>query len=261
MKYLLLFILFSSYTTIYAQKAMQNGAEYTVQDSVLIPTRSGIDISATIVRKRTNFQPLPVVLFYTTYYQGKTDDFFAKLSAERNYIGIVAYARGIRSDLKEYAPYEHEGTDVYDIIDWISKQSWCNGKVGMFGGSYTGYSQWATVKHIHPALKTIVPQVAVMPGFDAPMENNVPYGNILGWANDNIYKNKLYDTGLVFEWFNSGTSFRSLDSLGNQPNPIFQKWLQHPDYDSYWQTMVPTPQEYSEINIPILSTTGYYDGS
>lgn len=261
MKYLLLFILCSSYTTIYAQTALQNGAEYTVQDSVLIPTRSGIDISATIVRKRTYFQPLPVVLFYTTYYQGKTDDFFAKLSAERDYIGIVAYARGIQSDLKEYAPYEHEGTDVYDIIDWISKQSWCNGKVGMFGGSYTGYSQWATAKHIHPALKTIVPQVAVMPGFDAPMENNVPYGNILGWANDNIYKNKLYDRGLVFEWFNSGASFRSLDSLGNQPNPIFQKWLQHPDYDSYWQAMVPTPQEYSKINIPILSTTGYYDGS
>ena len=56
----------------------------------------------------------------------------------------------------------------------------------------------------------------------------------------------------MFEWFNKGASFRSLDSLGNQPNPIFQKWLQHPDYDSYWQSMVPTPQEYAKINIPIL---------
>jgi len=183
------------------------------------------------------------------------------LSAERDYVGIVAYARGIRTDIKHYAPYENEKTDVYDIIDWVSKQSWCNGKVGMFGGSYTGYSQWATTKNIHPALKTIVPQVAVMPGFDSPMENNVPYGNILGWANDNIYKNKPYDRGLVFEWFNKGISFRSLDSLGGQPNPIFQKWLQHPAYDAYWQSMVPTPQEYSKIDIPILSTTGYYDGS
>jgi uncharacterized protein len=262
MKYLIYTIsLLITYTNVFGQQTDTSNNNYIIQDSVSIPTRCEIDISAIIVRKKTNTQPLPVVLFYTTYYQGKTDDYFAKLSADRDYIGIVAYARGIRTNLKEYAPYEHEGTDVYDIIDWISKQTWCNGKVGMYGGSYTGYSQWATLKNIHPALKTIVPQVAVMPGFDAPMENNVPYGNILGWANDNIYKNKPYDRGLVFEWFKKGSSFRSIDSLGNQPNPIFQKWLQHPDYDFYWQSMVPTPEEYSKINIPILSTTGYYDGS
>jgi hypothetical protein len=261
MRFLLTVFILTIYSTTFAQRQSQNDSIYIIRDSVLIPTKSGINISAIIVRKKENANPLPVILFYTTYYQGKTDDYFAEISADRDYVGIVAYARGIRTNIKEYAPYEHEGTDVYDIIDWISKQSWCNGKVGMFGGSYTGYSQWATTKNIHPALKTIVPQVAVMPGFDSPMENNVPYGNILGWANDNIYKNKPYDRGLVFEWFNQGSAFHSLDSLGGQPNPIFQKWLQHPDYDAYWQSMVPTPQEYSRIDIPILSTTGYYDGS
>lgn len=262
MKYFIYtFFLLTTFTTVVAQKTNTEDIIYVIQDSVLIPTKSGIDISATIVRNKETATPLPVILFYTTYYQGKTDDYFAKISADRDYVGIVAYARGIRTNLKEYASYEHEGTDVYDIIDWISKQWWCNGKVGMFGGSYTGYSQWATTKNIHPALKTIVPQVSVMPGFDSPMENNVPYGNILGWANDNIYKNKPYDRGLVFEWFNQGSAFRRLDSLGGQPNPFFQKWLQHPDYDAYWQSMVPTPQEYSRIDIPILSTTGYYDGS
>lgn len=262
MKYLFYtFFLLTTFRTVLAQKINTEDIIYVIQDSVLIPTKSGIDISTTIVRKKGTATPLPAILFYTTYYQGKTDDYFAKISADRDYVGIVAYARGIRTNLKEYAPYEHEGTDVYDIIDRISKQSWCNGKVGMFGGSYSGYSQWATTKNIHPALKTIVPQVAVMPGFDSPMENNVPYGNILGWATDNIYKNKPYNRNLVFEWFNQGSSFQSLDSLGGQPNPIFQKWLQHPSYDSYWQSMVPTPQEYSKIDIPILSTTGYYDGS
>ncbi|WP_249041336.1 CocE/NonD family hydrolase [Aequorivita antarctica] len=249
------------YSTAFAQQNNSNDSIYIVNDSVLIPTRSGFNISTTIIRKKTTSKPLPVILFYTTYYQGVNDAYFAKLSADKDYVGIVAYARGIRSNLKEYAPFEHEGTDVYDIIDWISRQSWCDGKVGMYGGSYTGFSQWATVKNTHPALKTIVPQVAVMPGFDMPMENNVPFGNILGWANDNIYKNKPYDRGLVFEWFNKGTSFRSIDSLGNQPNPIFQEWLKHPSYDAYWKSMVPTPEEFSKINIPILSTTGYYDGS
>ena len=119
----------------------------------------------------------------------------------------MAYARGIRTDLKNYAPYEHEGTDIYDIVDWISKQTWCNGKVGMYGGRYTGFSQWAMAKNIHPALKTIVPQVAVVPGFDVPMENNVPTTNILSWANDNIYKFQPLRRSLPFEWFENGTSF------------------------------------------------------
>ncbi len=262
MKYFICtFFILISCNTIYAQNSVQNDSTYIIQDSVLIPTKSGIEISATIVRKKVNTNPLPVVLFNTTYYQGPNDVFFGKISGDNDYVGIVAYARGIRKNIKDYAPFEHEGKDIYDIIDWISKQTWCNGNVGMFGGSYTGYSQWATAKNIHPALKTIVPQVAVMPGFDMPMENNVPYGNALGWANDNIYKNKPYDRDLNFNWYNNGTSFQSLDSLGNHPNSIFQKWLEHPDYDSYWQSMVPTPEEYSKINIPILTTTGYYDGS
>ena len=256
-----LFILLTSFTATFAQQPNPADSSYTIQDSVLIPTKSGISISAIIVRKKTSVQPLPVVLFYTTYYQGAGDAILGKRSADRDYVGVVAYARGIRTNMKDYAPYEHEGTDIYDIIEWISKQTWCNGKVGMLGGSYTGFSQWATVKNIHPALKTIVPQVAVMPGFDMPMENNVPVGNILSWSNDNIYKFKFLSRNLPFDYFNNGTSFRSLDSLAGQPNSIFQKWLQHPSYDNYWQSLVPTPKEYANINIPVLSTTGYYDGS
>jgi putative CocE/NonD family hydrolase len=130
----------------------------------------------------------------------------------------------------------------------------------MFGGSYTGYSQWATAKNIHPGLKTIVPQVAVMPGYDFPMENNVPLSHILSWSND-IYKYKPLPRELVFDYFNTGIAYGKLDSLAKQTNPIFQKWLTHPAYDFYWQSMVPTPDEYEKINIPILTTTGYYDGS
>jgi putative CocE/NonD family hydrolase len=260
--YLLTLLLLTTATHVaFAQQSTQNDSIYLVEDSVSIPTRSGVDISAIIVRKKITTTPLPAILFYTTYYQGEGDNVFGKRSADRDYVGIVAYARGIRTDIAKYAPYEHEGTDIYDIIDWISKQGWCDGRVGMFGGSYTGYSQWATVKNIHPALKTIVPQVAVMPGFDVPMENNVQSNTSLYWPYENIYKANPIRRSLPFEWFENGSAYRSLDSLAGIPNPIFQKWLEHPSYDPYWKSMVPTPQEYAKINIPILSTTGYYDGA
>ena len=261
MKFFLTILILTICLLTFGQQQANNDSIYIIQDSVLIPTKSGIDISAIIVRKKTNTNPLPVLLFYTTYYQDASDAIFGKKSADRDYVGVVAYVRGIRTDLKNYQPFENEGKDIYDIIDWISKQKWCNGSVGMYSGSYTGFSQWATVKKNHPALKTIVPQVAVMPGYDFPMENNVPLSHILSWSNDNIYKNKLLPRGLPFDYFNSGIAYNKMDSLAGLQNSIFQKWLSHPAYDSYWKSFVPTPAEYAKIDIPILTTTGYYDGS
>lgn len=63
------------------------------------------------------------------------------------------------------------------------------------------------------------------------------------------------------KWFDTGNSYRSLDSLLGRPkNKIFNKWLDHPAYDKYWQEMIPSKEQFSKINIPILTTTGYYDG-
>lgn len=255
-----LFLFLSIGGTAVAQPQAYPDSLFDIQDTVLIPTRSGHAISAMIVTKKGNARPLPAILFYTTYDQGAGDSFFGKIPADRGYAGVVAYARGIRTNIEEYAPYEHDGNDAYDVIDWISRQPWCDGRVGMFGGSYTGFVQWAAVKKIHPALKTIVPQVAVMPGFDAPMENNVPQGFALGWANDILRLPPLPDD-LSTSWYEAGTSYRSLDSLAGHPNRIFQRWLRHPEYDEYWRSLVPTPGEYRDLDIPILCTTGYYDGS
>jgi len=92
------------------------------------------------------------------------------------------------------------------------------------------------------------------------MENNVHLAFTFGWANDILNYPKL-PRDLNDNWFMKGTSYRSLDSLARQPNKIFQKWLQHPDYDNYWKSLVPTSEEYANITIPILCTTGYYDGA
>jgi len=233
---------------------------YHIQDSIWIPTKSGIGISATIIRQQESTEPLPVVLFHTTYHQGKSDYFFGKLSADRGYVGVITYSRGIRSDLQHYQPYENEASDIYDILDWISQQEWCNGEIGMFGGSYTGFAQWAAVKNPHPALKTIVPQVAVMPGFDFPMQNNVQLGFELNWSHTNIIGKDPIPASFLWEWYEKGYAYSKMDSVLGYTNAYFQKWLEHPAYDDYWKNLVPNPTEYASLNIPILSTTGYFDG-
>src|SRR6185312_9535184 len=144
---------------------------YVIQDSVLIKTRDGAYISAIVVYKRGVARPQPTVLQFTIY-TGAIFDVTRDIAA-RGYVGMIAFTRGKRFSPNEVVPYEYDGSDCYDVIDWITKQSWSNGKVGMYGGSYNGFTQWAAAKHLHPALKTIVPSASAAPGLDVPMMNNV----------------------------------------------------------------------------------------
>ena len=241
---------------------------YLIQDSVLIKTRDGAHISALVVRKQGVITPLPAILVFTIYARN-TDVKKAKEAADKGYVGIVAYTRGKRYSPETVAPYEHDGNDAYDVIDWIARQPWSNQQVAMYGGSYSGFTQWASTKHLHPALKTIVPSASVAPGLDAPMMNNVImtfpfswtwYVSNNKWLDETDYNSPLWGNVLQ-QWFDQGRSYRALDTLAGRPgNKIFHSWLDHPSYDQYWQHMIPYKEEFAQINIPVLTTTGYYDG-
>ncbi|MGU3377072.1 CocE/NonD family hydrolase [Chryseobacterium sp. M5A1_1a] len=232
-----------------------------------LKTKNGNTLTITIVRKKENKSPLPVILA-SNIYAGQFDGFFGKRAAIYNYVGAVVNTRGKRNSNDENNPFEYESQDIYEVIDWVSKQPWSNGKVGMMGGSYLGFSQWAAVKKLHPALKTIVPQVAVGIGIDYPSQNNIFMSYMLRWiqyVTNNKYTDELDFSNFTkwdsinTTWYKSGKSFRALDTISGKPSKIFQRWLDHPAYDQYWKKMVPYKEEFAKINIPILTTTGYYD--
>lgn len=233
---------------------------YIVQDPVLIHLKDGATLSAIVVRKKGVARPLPATLFFTPYSQGLGDVQFAKMPAERGYVGVVVYSRGVRTNLQDFVPYVHDGEDAREAIEWIARQPWCDGKIGMFGGSYVGFVQWSVARNPPAALKTIVPQVAVMPGFGMPMENNVFQSFAFGWAN-NILGFPPPAANLLERWYRSGSPYRELDHLDGHPNRIFQQWLRHPAYDNYWRSLVPTPEQLANLKIPVLVTDGYYNGS
>jgi len=241
---------------------------YVVQDSIRIKTRDGAFISAIVVRKRGVTTPQPTILQFTIYTGAVTA--ITRDDVANGYIGMIAFTRGKRFGAGEIIPYEHDGEDCYDVIDWISKQPWSNGKVGMYGGSYGGFTQWAAAKNLHPALKTIVPSASAAPGLDVPMMNNVFESFVFPWiyyvSNNRFldfvdYNNTAKWDSLNAKWYAVGKPYRVLDSLtGRGANKIFQSWIGHPAYDEYWQHMIPYKQDFSQINIPVLTTTGYYDG-
>lgn len=240
---------------------------YIIQDSVQIKTKDGSTIQAIVVRSKKVTTSLPAILNFNIY-TGPMDKRLAKIAAIKGYVGVVANTRGKGLSPQNIEPFEKDASDAYDIIEWISKQSWCNGKVGMYGGSYLGFSQWAATKELHPALKTIIPQVSVGIGIDYPMENNVFMSYMLRWIHlvtntkqtDNAaFLNESHWDSLFTKWYKTGARFRDLDSLEGRRSEIFQRWLQHPSYDSFWQNMVPYKIGFSKINIPVLTITGYFD--
>jgi len=239
---------------------------YIIQDDVLIKTKEGATLSAMVVRKKGVTAPQPTALFFNIYTDISLRQ--AKQSAAYGYVGVTAETRGKRNSPDEIVPYEHEAQDTYDVIDWISKQSWSDGQVGMYGNSYCGFSAWAATKKLHPALKTIAPSAALIPALGLPMENNVFLNANYGWA-FYVGNNKLLDDKTYFDpqrwqslqnkWYLSGKPYRQIDSVDGAPNKWLQRWLQHPAYDKYWQAMVPYKNDFSKINIPVLTVTGYYD--
>ncbi|WP_337968597.1 CocE/NonD family hydrolase [uncultured Flavobacterium sp.] len=243
---------------------------YDIQDSVMIKTRDGAFISAIVVRKKGVSTPKPVILQYTIYVTEARDIKSLKAAADKDYIGVIAYARGKRFSQEEIFPYENDTNDAYDVIDWISKQKWCNGSIGMYGGSYNGLTQWAACKKMHPALKTIVPYVANRAGMGLPMENNVFINPNYEWS-FYVGNNKYLDTiagndrqrfrKMQFKWWETGVAYKKIDSIDGSPNRLFQRWLKHPSFDEYWQKMSPYKKDFAQINIPVLVIDGYYNDS
>lgn len=237
---------------------------YHIEQMMIISPIDSAEISVTVVQKRGT-GPLPTILTFTIYADQSNIN-QALIPASKGYVGVLATSRGKALSNDAIEPYKHEHNDVYAVIDWISKRPWNNGKVGMFGGSYNGFSQWASMKDsVHPALKTIVPCVSAAPGIDVPMENNIFHNFSYKWISYVTENKYLYNTdyqrwnNLQNTWFKSGASYNKMDSIDGTPNNLFQEWISHPGYDSYWQSMIPYKDEFAHIDIPILSITGFYD--
>jgi putative CocE/NonD family hydrolase len=115
----------------------------------------------------------------------------------------------------------------------------------------------------------MMPSVTAAPGIDVPMEGNVFLNFIYPWApyitrdkrlDQSYYDDQSHWIRLNREWYSGGRAYRDMDVIDGTPNTVFRRWLDHPSYDAYWQAMIPYKAEFAAINIPVLTTTGYYDG-
>ena len=208
------------------------------------------------------------VIFTLTPYIGDSYVDRATYFSQHDYVYALVDVRGRGNSEGTFEPFANDARDGYDVVEWLAKQTWCNGKVAMWGGSYAGFDQWAAAKEFPPHLATIVPAAAAHPGIDFPMGGNVFYFYDMQWltftsgvtGNEKTFQDSAYWASKFGEAFLQHIPFQQFDRVAGNPSAIFQKWLQHPTPDAYWNAMVPSNDDYRKFSIPILTITGHYDG-
>ncbi len=238
-----------------------------MQWGVKIPLRDGVHLNATIYRPHEQIEALPVIFTLTPYIGDSYLD-RATYFSQNGYVYALVDVRGRGNSEGAFEPFANEGRDGYDAVEWLAKQPWCNGKVAMWGGSYAGFDQWAALKEFPPHLATIVPAAAAHAGVDFPFFHNVFSSYDMQWltftsgvtGNTNTFRDSAFWTAKFTQLYSAHTPFQELDWVVGNTSTVFRKWLAHPTPDAYWEAMAPTAQDYKQIDIPILTITGDYDG-
>jgi uncharacterized protein len=233
---------------------------------VKIPMRDGSDLNATIYRPKAR-EPIPAI-FTLTPYIADTYHERAYYFAQHGYAFSLVDCRGRGNSSGDFEPFVNEGRDGYDVVEWLAAQTWCNGAVTMWGGSYAGFNQWMTLKESPPHLSTIVPAASAHAGVDFPFHNNIFYPYEIQWltftsgltGNSNLFNEASFWITKFRERFLNHRPFSELDQITGNSSTHFQTWIEHPTPDAYWEQMALTPEEYASIDFPILTITGYYDG-
>jgi len=233
---------------------------------VRVPLRDGVHVSATLYLPADLTEPAPCI-FTLTPYVSDTYHERGVHAAENGFPFLVVDTRGRGNSEGEFKPFIQESRDGFDVVEWIARQPYCNGKVAMWGGSYAGYDQWLTAAGRPPHLASIVPVAAPYIGLDFPMRNNIFYPYLLQWltyvsgctAQARIFADERFWRAAMRRWHESGWPFCELDDSVGNPSALFQEWLRHPEPDEYWDAYNPTPEQYAALEVPILTITGSYD--
>ena len=264
------YVAFDAYRTFGALVVLLNAEDehrrYATDSGIVIERPGGVHISVTVIRPTGSSKPLPALLeFAQSETQGDAMD-----SAARGYVGVVAHVSAKRKSAAGIDPFAFAGADAREVIDWIAKQTWSDGRVGMYGEAYSGYTPWAAAKRLPKALKAIATSVSVAPGVSFPMEGNIFQNAAYGWSLQMSDAARVDGPdsadapewrALNEKWYQSGRRYRDLGRLYGKHNPVFIRWLNHPSYDAYWQNLLPYREQFAHIDIPVLTMTGYYAAS
>jgi len=233
-----------------------------IEKGVRIGMRDRVSLVADIV-KPAGEGKYPAILMRTPYGR-QVNVAEAEWWAKRGYVYVAQDVRGRNDSEGDWLPFFNERKDGYDTIDWIAKQPWSDGKVGMIGGSYSGLAQWYAAVEAHPALKCILPQVSgTDPFFNDPWDHGVPilHPNLI-WLN--LVKDKKI-ARLSWAPIEELEKLKTLplskadDEVVGVNFPYFDQWLALETPSAFAGANFLS--EMDRVKIPALHISGWWDGN
>ncbi len=223
-----------------------------------VPMRDGVRLSADVYLPEGDGS-WPVILARTPYDNNGLMD-LGFWYAQQGYVFVSQDVRGRYDSEGDFVPWDNETNDGYDTLEWISQQPWCDGNVGMSGGSYVGQVQWQAAFTQHPVLKAIVPRVMGNNLWDSPHYQNGAFGlgvnAVWGWRTMGRTMQRIdrMDWPEVLRTL----PLSKMEEVSGKTHPAFKTWLEHHDYDDYWRATA-VDEHFERYTIPILQVCGWYD--
>jgi len=252
------------------------GQELEIDRNVMIPLRDGVRLAADVYQLRENQATrLPIVLMRTPYGKDRERDVDAAMNfARHGYIAVVQDMRGRYASEGEFTKYAMtEPADGFDTVEWLAEQAYSNGRIGMWGTSYSAHTASDAAKLNPPALKAILlNQGGMANAWDHAVRHGGAFelGRELTWVwrqialeYDDPVVRKLFATEKVEDWYQAMPLREGLSPLQHAPEyeRYFLDEYTRSDYSDYWRTPTLNWSDYYErtADVAMLHVGGWYD--
>jgi putative CocE/NonD family hydrolase len=232
-----------------------------IRYNLRIPMRDGIRLSADV------FRPLgdgrhPGILELTPYSNGGDGTMAQAWSfVRKGYAFVTVDSRGRYDSEGEFTPYRHDGKDGAEVMSWIVRQPWSNGRIATIGGSYLGKVQWQMAKENHPAHAAIVSYVSPADDFhDGSRYNGVPKLDLMyTWMMGMDGRVGQSRTGWNWAMAMRGLPLHTLSEAVGRDVPYWRDVMVNDRLGEFW-TPIQMTGFYDRFDIPSFNVTGWYEG-
>ncbi|WP_342146234.1 CocE/NonD family hydrolase [Rickettsiella endosymbiont of Aleochara curtula] len=235
-----------------------------VVDKLYIPMRDSLRLVADFLIKSDGI-PHPVLLLRTPYMRQDALSHIDAINLARlGWAVVVQNVRGRIESEGSFLPFMQEMNDGKDTIEWLKKQSWCNGKIAMSGTSYVGYVQWCCAHQDIPGLGAISPQITASDIYKQWFFENGAFRHAFAqsWGLSFAYTASSKSDKETKEMQEYVYKLEKLYEYAPDCSPLrqffkpYNDWLKSSD-DPFWQQL---PSIEKKIpSIPAFHLAGWYD--
>src|SRR4051794_31618487 len=257
---------------------------HAVYREVMIPMRDGVRLQTVILTPKSPHGPLPFLIQRTPYGvpapQPAERGFPAtqRWSLE-NYIVVTQNIRGrFKSEGKfvmgrpPHDPKDLKGvdetTDAWDTVEWLVKNvPNNNGRAGMAGTSYDGWTTVMAALDPHPALKAVIEQASPADQFLGDdfhhngafrLSYGFEYSAMLETSSTENYRFQ-FDRADTYDWYLAlGPLSNADERYFHGKIPTWHDFTTHPNYDAFWQRLA-FARYLNAVKLPIIHTAGWWD--